>query len=312
MVDTTEAVVEDTTTETPNTAGETILAADPAPSTPASGTSAPAKASDPLDWAAIRTKVAGSDEKVLKQLSRYGTLEEAIKAGINAQTKLAQSRSTAKPGPDSTPEELAAYRAANGIPESPDKYEVALPNGIVVGEDDKPFLDAFLSTAHGLNLTPEQVNSLAATQLELKEKEVQARAMRDLESKEKAAEALRDPDVWGSEVKLNVSLITGLMDTAPQGVKDQLLGARLADGTPLGNHVDTLKWLASLAREVNPMATVVPGSGSNAQQAMEGELDNIKKLMANPKSDYWKGPKAEKLQQRFRDLVDVQQRIAAK
>ena len=314
MVDTTEAVTEDTITETPDTAAETILAADPAPATPASGTpaQAPAKAPEPLDWASIRTKVAGSDEKVLKQLSRYGTLEEAIKAGINAQTKLAQSRSTAKPGPDSTPDELAAYRAANGIPESPDKYEVALPNGIVVGEDDKPFLDAFLSTAHGLNLTPEQVNSLAATQLELKEKEVQARAMRDRESKEKAAEALRDPDVWGSEVKLNVSLITGLMDTAPQGVKDQLLGARLADGTPLGNHVDTLKWLASLAREANPMATVVPGSGSNAQQAMEGELDNIKKLMANPKSDYWKGPKAEKLQQRFRDLVDVQQRITNK
>lgn len=312
MVDTVEEVAtEDTTTTTDttpeNTAAGTIIT-DTAAST---ATTAEAKP-EPLDWASIRTKVAGADEKMLKQLSRYGTLDEAIKAGISAQTKLAQSRSTAKPGPDSSPEELAAYRAANGIPESPDKYEVALPNGIIVGDDDKPFMDAFLQTAHEENLTPSQVNKLAAKQLELKEKEVQARALRDLETKEAAAEELRSPDVWGSEVKLNVNLITGWLDSAPQGVKDQLLGARLADGTPLGNHVPTLKWMASQAREINPMATVVPGSGSNAQQALESEMDNIKKLMGDTKSEYYKGPKAAKMQARYRELVEVQQRIANK
>jgi hypothetical protein len=310
MVDTVEEVAtEDTTTTADTTTIENTAAGTVITDTTKS---VPEPKPEALDWASIRTKMAGSDEKLLKQLSRYGTLDEAVKAGIEAQKKLAATRSVAKPGPDSTPEELAAYRAANGIPESPDKYEVALPNGIVVGDDDKPFLDAFLNTAHGLNLTPEQVNSLAATQLELKEKEVQARALRDLESKEKAAEELRSPDVWGSEVKLNVNLITGWLDSAPEGVKEQLLGARLADGTPLGNHVPTLKWMASQAREINPMATVVPGSGSNAQQALEGELDNIKKLMADHKSDYWKGPKAAKMQARFRELVEVQQRIANK
>lgn len=317
MVDTAEEVVtEDTTTDTgtDNTATGTVLgdAAKDTTTAATTNTTTTAAKPEPQDWATVRTRIAGGDEKVLKQLSRYGTLDEAIKAGLEASKKLSTTRSEAKPGKDATPEELAAYRAANGIPESPDKYEVSLPDGLVVGEEDAPFMESFKTVAHEMNLTTEQVNKLAATQLALKEKEVQARAMRDLETKEKAAETLRSPDEWGSEVKLNISLINGLLDNAPAGVKDQLLGARLGDGTPLGNHVDTLKWLASLAREVNPMATVVPGSGSNAQQAMESELADIEKLMANPKSDYWKGPKAEKMQARYRELVDVRQRVAKK
>jgi hypothetical protein len=299
-----------TTTTTDAPAVETPTTAAPestTPSTAAPATTAPAaepKAA-PDDWATLRAKIAGEDEKVLKRLSRYGTLEEAIKAGVEAQNKIGSVKAANKPGKDATPEEMAAYREANGIPESPDKYEVNLPNGIVVGEADKPFLDAFLKTAHEENLTPAQVNKLAATQLELKEKEVQARAEKDAQSLEEAQKALNSPEVWGSEAKLNINMITGLLDTAPKGVKEQLLGARMGDGTPLGNHVDTLKWLASIARERNPLATVVPGSGSNAQQALESEMMKLEKMMSDSTSDYWKGPAAEKNQARYRDLVNA-------
>jgi hypothetical protein len=319
MVDTVDEVVTEETTDTAttdNTATGTVLG-DGAQSTTTTDTAATTVATtaakpEPTDWATIRTEIAGGDEKLLKQLSRYGTMKEAIKAGIEARAKLSQTRSEAKPGKDATPEELAAYRAANGIPESADKYEISLPDGLVIGEDDAPFVEGFKQTAHELNLTTEQVNKLAAAQLALKDKEVQARTMRDLETKEQAAETLRSPDEWGSEVKLNISLINGFLDTAPAGVKDLLLGARLGDGTPLGNHVGVLKFLASTAREINPMATVVPGSGSNAQQAMESEMADIEKMMANQKSDYWKGPKAAKLQARYRELTEIKLRMAKK
>lgn len=261
------------------------------------------------DWASARTKIAGADEKLLARLSRYGTMDEAIKAGLSAQDKLATTRSAAKPGKDATPDELAAYREANGIPESPDKYEFNLPNGIVLGEADKPYADAFTKVAHDLNLPADAVNKIAAVHLELREQEIQQRATADVQSKINCDAALRSADVWGSETNLNLNLIQGMLDGAPAGVKEQLIDARMADGTPLGNHIPTLQWLATMAREQNPMATVVPGSGANAQQALESEISKLEGMMADTSGEYWKGPNADKNQSRYRDLITARSAV---
>jgi len=114
---------------------------------------------------------------------------------------------------------------------------------------------------------------------------------------------------WGSEYKLNMNLIDGLLTQIPEDGKALIMGARLADGTPLGSNPKIQRWLANLAREVNPTATVVPGSGTNAAQAIESELTSITKLMGDRNSEYWKGPNAEKMQTRYRDLVDVQAKL---
>jgi hypothetical protein len=300
--DTTVTLEKDTTvantTTTENTAATTALNTTATTET---------KAAPVDDWASMRAKLAGEDTKVLKRLERYGTLQEAIKAGVEAQNKIGSM--SARPGKDASPEEIAAYRELNGIPESADKYEFNLPDGIVLGEADKPYVDAFTKVAHEENLTPAQVNKLAAAHLEMREKDIQARAIADHESHVNADAALKSPEVWGSEVQLNLNLINGMLDGAPQGVKEQLFGARMADGSPLGNHVPTLQWLATMARELNPMATVVPGSGANAQQAMESEISKLEGWMADGSSEYWKGPNSEKNQSRYRDLVEARARV---
>jgi hypothetical protein len=298
---------------TPEEKEAPVAATNPAPTAlpdPATTETKAAPAAD--DWATLRTKLAGDDEKMLKRLSRYGTMQEAFKAGVEAQNKIGSLKSTNKPAEDATPEELTAYRAANGIPESPDKYEIALPNGMVVGDADQPLVDAFLKDAHAANIDPKTVNKFLATQLEIKEKFVQDRAEKDLQSLAEAREALSSPDVWGSEVKLNVNLISSFLDTAPKGVKELISNARGADGLPIANNVAVLQWLATTARELNPMATVVPGSGSNSAQVVEAELAKLTKMMGDQKSEYWKGPSSEKNQQRFRELVDAQQKWKAK
>ena len=303
----TEAPVTPENKETPVAAPATNPAptalSDPAPATPAPATD---------DWATVRAKVAGEDAKILKRLERYGTLAEALKAGVEAQNKIGAMKSSERPGKDATPEELAAYREANGVPESPDKYEFNLPDGLVLGESDKPYVDAFTKVAHENNLSPDVVNKIAAVQLEMREQEVQQRAQVDLESLAKAREMLQSPEVWGSEVKLNLNLINGMLDGAPAEVKEQLLSARMGNGTPLGNHVPTLQWLATMARELNPMATVVPGSGANAQQALESEISKLEGWMADGSSEYWKGMNADKNQARYRDLVEARSKYAGK
>lgn len=258
------------------------------------------------DWATLRSEYAKGDDKLLKRLERYSSQEAVIDALIAAQNKIASGTMKQALPKDATPEQLAEWRTENGIPESPDKYSIELEGGRTIGEADKVVVDEFLKQAHAQNMSPEQVSKTVSWYMAEQERQLEARHQMDAEHRTQAEEQLRQE--WGSEFKLNNNMINGLLDTAPEGVKDQLLGARLADGTPLGNDPGVLRFLANLAREVNPVATVVPGSGGNALQAIESELADLAKMMGDRKSEYWKGPKANSLQERYRQLVTVQQK----
>ena len=99
-------------------------AATPAPEPAA--TTEPAAEPPKDNWAELRTKFAKGDEKLEKRLARYSSVESALEAMLAAQDKIAKGEHKTPLGDNPTPEELAAYREANGIPESADKYEVAL------------------------------------------------------------------------------------------------------------------------------------------------------------------------------------------
>lgn len=316
------------TTGTPATAGTQPAAepaANPTPSAEPAANPAPAAeppanpASNPApaepegkpegkdDWAATRTRIAGGDEKLEKRLARYSSVDGVVEALIAAQNKIASGGLKQALPADATPEQLAEWRAENGIPAAPEEYDTTLPDGLVIGEEDKPIVDEYLAAAHANNLTPDQVKANLAWYFENVEKQIEARAQEDVRIRDASEEALRE--VWGSEAKLNKGIINNLLSTAPAGVAEQLLGARMADGTPFGSHVDTLRWLADVSRQLNPVATVVPGAGTNAVQQIESEIAGLEKMMANKTSEYWKGPMAEKNQARYRDLISAKQKI---
>jgi hypothetical protein len=59
---------------------------------------------------------------------------------------------------------------------------------------------------------------------------------------------------------------------------------------------------------LNPAATLVPaGSGGTGRGAAE-RIRDIEKLMGDRSSDYWRGSKAEPMQQEYRDLVEARDR----
>ena len=278
------------------------------PATPADDGSNEEPAVAPDEWAALRTKIAKGDEKLEKRLARYSSVESMAEALIAAQNKIA-SGGLKEPLPkDATPEQLAAWREDNGIPEAPEGYDVTLPDGLVIGEQDQPLVDDYLKIAHSQNQTPEQVKANLAWFFETQERQIEEQNNADLEAKETGEATLKE--VWGGEAKLNKNLIRGLIDSAPAGVAEELLGARLASGIPLGSHPDTLRWLSDLARQVNPVATVVPGAGANASQAIETEIGKIEGLMRDKQSTYWKGSGAQAMQERYRQLIDVKNRTA--
>jgi hypothetical protein len=207
-------------------------------------------------------------------------------------------------GKDAKPEEIAAFREAHGIPETPDKYDLG---DMKVVDEEKPLVDKFLASAHKTNMTPEQVRESLAAYAEISEAARNDRASQDQGIKTSAEDALRAE--WGQEYRVNLNLITNLLDAGPEGLRDKLLRGRLADGTPIGSSVEALRFLAGLAREKNPAGVVTP-SGLVTAQSVGDEIQKIEKLMREDRSAY---NRDEALQARYRQLIEwklAQQRAA--
>jgi hypothetical protein len=71
------------------------------------------------------------------------------------------------PGESATPEELAAYRKAQGVPDSPDAYELKKPEGELGNYYNEEEVKAFAAKAAELGLTKQQAAALAEWRLNI-------------------------------------------------------------------------------------------------------------------------------------------------
>lgn len=263
------------------------------------------------DWATRRTEYAKGDEKLLKRLSRYASEEAVVDALIAAQNKIASGTLKSALPENPTPEELSQWRAENGVPDSPEGYDVStLPDGLIVGDTDKPIVDGYLKVAHDMNLDPKVVQSTVQYFLQEQERQVAERQAADEELRVQSTIQLKQE--MGSEFETNKNLIRNMLAGAPEGLADIILGARAGDGSPIASNPTMFRWLANMAREINPVATVVPGSGNNAAQAVESEIAALNKMMGDRNSEYWKGPNSAKNQARWRELNEFQRKTASR
>jgi len=307
-----------TPTPTPSPTPAPAPSTSPAPSPTPSQTPTPSPDPSPTptptesnawgdNW---RQTYAGQDEKLLKRLERYASPKAALDALISAQNKISAGELVKPLSDNPTPEEIAAYRAQHGIPEKPEGYLEKLPNGLVIGEGDKPIVDSFVDRLHKLNADPKLVHEAVSWYYDFQEQQVAERQTLDLSQKTEAEDALRAE--WGQDYRTNINHINSFLSTAPEGVADMITNARTGDGKALFNDQKFVGWIASLAREANPVGTIVPaGPGSQSDNAV-AEIARIEKLMGNKNSEYWKGAQAESLQKRYRDLIDFQSKQQAR
>jgi hypothetical protein len=285
--------------------------ADPAgdpPSDPPAGdppSDPPAAGGPPQDWPDDwRTKLS-PDGKHAKTLDRFASPNALLDSYLALRGKVDSGELKAvKAYPDKgKPEEQAAWRKEHGIPDNPEGYSLKFPDGLVVGDDDKPFVEDFLKTAHGVNATPEQVNNLLHWYYGNQEKAVQQLEEKDVAYLKDTEDTLRAE--WGGEYRTNVNAIKGLIDTMPQDIQDAFANARLGDGTALMSNPHMARWLVHTARTINPMATVVPGAGANAASQIDDEIGQIETLMRTDRKAYNAN---EKMQERYRILLGAREK----
>lgn len=250
----------------------------PAPAAP-SPSPAPAAGKWPEDW---RETVSKEDAKVLARLQRYGSPEAALQALIAAQNRIASGELKPVLGKDATKEQLAEWRAAHGIPETHDKYD--LGKDVKVADADKPMFDVMFKAMHATNATPEHVASVVKTWYDLKQQVEEHQAAQDKRIATESEDALRTE--WGAEFRRNMNLVHGLLDgSGSQGLKENVLGGRLADGTPIGSSPEALRMLLGVALTANPTGTVVPGGGGENGETIKTEVEKLQKIPANKKTE---------------------------
>jgi hypothetical protein len=258
------------------------------------------KAIWPEDW---RKQMAGGDEKMLKQLERFSSPADVHTAWRSLQGRLSAGELKSQLPKDAKPEDIAKFRQENGIPEKHDGY--AMPDGLVIGDPDKPLVDGFLQRMHAKHASPELVKEAMEWWRETREAEIAGLGEADLAHQAEVQDELR-PE-WGAEYRGNVNAIKSMLETAPGEIGQKIMSARMPDGRAVMNDPAVLRWLATTARELNPVAAVVP-AGGNQMQAIDDEIASIKGLMGDKSSKYWKGPEAEKMQARYRELISAKER----
>src|SRR5258706_2296567 len=113
----------------------------------------------PEDW---RDQLVGNDEKLLKRMQRYASPRDVANALIAAQNRISSGELRSALKANATPEEAAAWRAQDSIPQAPEKNDPKMPNDIGFVEEDKPLDDSGLKSANAAYFRPEPGKSCHA------------------------------------------------------------------------------------------------------------------------------------------------------
>jgi hypothetical protein len=258
----------------------------------------------PEKW---REELAGGEEKEAERLKRFQAPGDIYKSYRALEQKISSGELKPNaPFPEKgTDAEKNAWRQAQGIPESPEKYEVKLPDGLVIGEADKPFVEAFLKDAHAAHMPPAAANAAITSYFKMQEQRIaQAKEGWD-ETLKSTEDALRNE--WGQDYRKNIGhLEAHLADS----IGDEGLRTKVLNG--IKSDPGFAKYMMAMVLQVDPVGTVVTGDGQTQLQAITDEVAGLKKLMGDQNSEYWKGPKAAANQARYRELVAAQDKLKKK
>jgi len=275
----------------------------------------------PDDWRQkVADYVSGGDEKAkakkLKELERYVDPAAFAAKGFELQAKFSEGGLTKIPGKDASEEEVKAFHKAIGVPESPKEYieNLSLPNGVTLGDQDKAIASDFAAAMHKAGAPQSVMNEAYNWYLRNEEQRAAAIDRQDDENRTEALQSLKDE--WGPAFKRNVNAISSLFVYSPGGADMQsegslfnrLLAGRMADGRIIGDDPAMTRFLVALAREVNPVATVVE-SADGSGKGLEDEIKEIETLMRSDRRAY---DKDLKKQARYLELLDAREKHRAR
>lgn len=227
------------------------------------GASEPATPADwPTDW---RDRMAGNNDGFSRLLKRFASPENFARSYTELQKKLAAG--VQPPGlPDgATEEQVAEYRKAIGIPETPEGYGVEFSSELKGDENLNAALQSYLKFAHERNLPPPAVK--AATEwyqgeILRQRSEQDAAAVRA--AYEVKSQLQRE---YGADFKRNQTLALEWLEGYP-GIKRAIEMMPKAD-------IEVTRDLVKLVLENTPEDRLFSGDGDSGGKSLEAQRDEL-------------------------------------
>jgi hypothetical protein len=263
----------------------------------------------PETW---RHDMAAGDKAFLKTLDRFESPAALAKAYKELTTKLSagELRAARPPAAGTTPEQVAAWRTAHGLPESTEAYVsgLTLGDGMLAGEANRPLLLSFAEAALAGNWSGEQYSQAVRWYFATQDRLLAERQRGDGEFKHAAARTLTRE--WANDYDVNRNTVAQFCDRHfAQDLKIDLLNARLPDGNLLANHAGFNRAILGMARMVDPRGTLLPNTSGAGVSSVESRIAEIEgKYMRAPHGSdswkaYWSGDSGSRMQQEYRGLL---------
>lgn len=231
----------------------------------------------PTDWRDQLAQGAGGADAA-KVLARYQSPADVAKALLAAQQKIRSGEyKRAMPTSDS-PEELKAWREEQGIPDSPDGYELPQVQGVDMAnldETTKAGLDIIRTGLHKANLSRDQAATVSQAILELSTRQAEAQAEADAGHMDAVEDALRSE--WGADYRRNLNMNGALLSQHFGDEMNAILTARTPDGMRLADHPGFNKFLNAMAR-ANGSDVMFDGDVKGGT-SIDQRLGQIKQIM---------------------------------
>lgn len=246
----------------------------------------------PADWReqfVSGIEDATEREKALNVMKRYASPSEVAKANLSMRQRVSSGEYTRQLPPDATEEQVKEWRAEQGLPETPDGYELPVTlDGKLEDMDDnaKAVYQGWQKQFHDLNVKPEIATQLVEYANTIVEAQMEAQAEADAKRAEMSEDTLRTD--WGPDFRNNLALAKGVLSKSlgEEGMKS-FLDARLPDGTLMKHSPEIAKFLVDAARG-SGLTSSYEGGAAVGEQDLMAKKAEIEGLLKTNMAEYKK------------------------
>ncbi len=253
------------------------------------------------DWRSQFALEGDDGAKLSRYLERFKSPQDLAKSYLHAQATI--SRGGVKlPGEKATPDEIAAFNKAFGVPEKPDAYKLTRPQGIEAAPEAE---GKFLAAAHAAGLNQKQVDAVLGHYWSLQGEALAAQRTAQQEQQRiadetRAATGRALDEAWGYARENNLGRINQFLAPYLEGEEKNFLHLRLADGSLLGDNMALIKALDEAARLKLGDGKFAANDASD--KAVNDELAELEKLRRSDFNRY----KSDSVQNRIKQLIAAQ------
>jgi len=241
------------------------------------------------------------DEKLKEHAARFTSPEEAIKANLNARSKL--SKAIVIPGKDASEEEIADYRKKLGVPDKPDAYVFeGVTGNPEATADQKAAMEKWSGMFHKFNIPAEAAKSMVSEFSSEIKAAVESQKAADVEFAKRSEAELREE--WKGDYDRNIKFANRAVRELMGDRYENAKKIEMRDGRFVMDHPEMVRVFAQIGREMGEGRLGGDVLNDNERQSLREKADEARskandayKAGKHKEAQHWDKKEAEFLEQ---------------